>query len=164
MVASPRDLPLRHVGGVQTTAFKITLQVLFAILIFFVGLIAAFLAMERQNACSACAASIIWVDWLKGAPQPSAAHFKQLPPKEFDHEYSGKIIIQRMTQDELRAACPGSFKLGSWALGCATAPYNNHSGDCIVRILNEAGLNQLGWEYDIIYRHERGHCLGWHHD
>jgi hypothetical protein len=28
----------------------------------------------------------------------------------------------------------------------------------------EGDLNRLGWDYNIVLRHELGHCNGWHHN
>jgi hypothetical protein len=104
------------------------------------------------------------LDAVLDRPLVAPTHSKFLPPKEYDHEYDGKIIIERMSDPALRAACPGSFKPSNWALGC-TKPPSYPGGECIVRILDDAGLRATSWEkdYDIIYRHERGHCNGFRH-
>jgi hypothetical protein len=96
--------------------------------------------------------------------QSNPAHLKQLPPAEYDHPYVGKIIIERMTQAELRAACPGRFTQGYTAMGCTDMPHH-YGANCTMRILDDSGLKDIGWlaDYDIIYRHERGHCNGWIH-
>ena len=102
----------------------------------------------------------LWIDWLKGKPP---ARFSQLPPPEFDHEFDGNITVLRVGDDEVREACPGKFRVGNWALGCTTKVLG--SRECTIRILRDAELRTTTWakDYDIIYRHERGHCNGWVH-
>ena len=85
-----------------------------------------------------------------------------LPPPEFDHEYKGEMKIIRGTQSDFRAACPTSFKAGNHAIGCMKMHLEGMP--CVVYILNDAGLQMIGWDYDIVFRHERAHCAGWHHD
>jgi hypothetical protein len=85
-----------------------------------------------------------------------------LPPPEFDHPYKGEMKIIRGTQEQLRAACPTSFKPGNHAIGCMKMHLEGMP--CIVYILNDIGLQAIGWDYDIVFRHERAHCAGWHHD
>ena len=31
-------------------------------------------------------------------------------------------------------------------------------------LLTDDELAQRGWDYNIVLRHEIGHCNGWHHD
>jgi hypothetical protein len=44
-------------------------------------------------------------------------------------------------------------------------PIISYGADCIIRMLNDAGLEAINWlaDKDILYRHERGHCNGWIH-
>jgi hypothetical protein len=95
-----------------------------------------------------------YVEWLRSK--------NYLPPPEFDHPYKGEMKIIRGTQQELRAACPTSFKPGNNALGCMKMHLEGMP--CVVYILNDIGLQMTGWDYDIVFRHERAHCLGWKHD
>src|SRR5262249_39262676 len=70
-----------------------------------------------------------YVEWLR--------KMNYLPPPEFDHEYKGELKIVRGTQNDLRAACPNSFKPGNNAFGCTKNPLE---GICLVYIRNDAGL------------------------
>src|SRR5262249_5805108 len=83
-----------------------------------------------------------------------------LPPAEFDREYKGELKIVRGSQQELRAACPNSFKPGNNAIGCAKRIFDVM---CTIYILNDAGLQSIGWDIEIVVRHERAHCNGWKH-
>ena len=83
-----------------------------------------------------------------------------LPPLEFDHEYKGELKIVRGTQDDLRAACPNMFRPENNAIGCAPRPLG---GVCTIYILDDKGLQSIGWDYEIVVRHERAHCNGWNH-
>jgi hypothetical protein len=95
-----------------------------------------------------------YVEWLR------SKNF--LPPPQFDRPYEGELKIVRGTQADLRAACPSSFKLGNHAIGCMQLHLQGMP--CIIYILNDIGLQAIGWDYDIVLRHERGHCNGWKHD
>jgi len=123
--------------------------------------------------------TLLAIQWLllstQGAPEP---YYKArpltpkyveylrsisiLPPPEFDREYDGMLTVVRGTQQQLREACPNSFKPSNLAIGCAKPMFGG--GTCIVFILNDAGLQMIGWDYEIVFRHERAHCVGWHHD
>ena len=85
-----------------------------------------------------------------------------LPPEEFDHEYKGELKIERGTQADLRKACPGSFNPGWNAIGCTKLAFGG--AVCTIYMLNEQGLQALGWDVEIVLRHERAHCNGWHHE
>jgi hypothetical protein len=85
-----------------------------------------------------------------------------LPPAEFDRDFTGTIKIVRLNDAGLRAACPHQFPAGHYAIGCAE--YYAGSDICTVYILDDMALHALGWDYDIVFRHERAHCLGWRHN
>jgi len=93
-----------------------------------------------------------YVAWLR--------KMNYLPPEEFDHEFKGELRIVRGTQQQLRAACPNSFNPGWNAMGCTRHIYDI----CTIYILNDAGLQAINWDYEIVLRHERAHCNGWKHD
>jgi hypothetical protein len=82
-----------------------------------------------------------------------------LPPEEFDHEFKGELKIVRGSQQQLREYCPGSFKPNWNAVGCAK-PYGP---SCIIYIVNDQTLQMIGWDVELVLRHERAHCNGWHH-
>ena len=100
-----------------------------------------------------------YIEWLRSK--------NHLPPEEFDHEYKGQLTVIRGTQDDLRAACAGAFKPGYSAIGCAKRRFDGAFFDadaCTVYIVNDAALRSLNWDYEVVLRHERAHCNGWHHE
>ena len=78
-----------------------------------------------------------------------------LPPDEFDHEYTGEMTIRRADAAGMREAC-----LGISFTGCT---YRWNDTRCVVYIANDDVLNKHYLSYDAVFRHERAHCLGWHH-
>src|SRR5262249_55344371 len=85
-----------------------------------------------------------------------------LPPEEFDYEYKGELTIKRGTQDELRKACPNTFRPNASAIGCTSRSFAGAA--CVIWIVNDQTLQAIGWDIEIVLRHERAHCNGWHHD
>jgi hypothetical protein len=79
-----------------------------------------------------------------------------MPPLQFDHVYQGKLTVKRVDPDQMRLACPKP-KPGNTMLGCAHVG----QGACEIIILDDASLADLGFNSDIILRHESGHCNGW---
>src|SRR5262245_25302005 len=59
-----------------------------------------------------------------------------LPPVEFDHEYKGVLKVIRGTQDELRNSCPGTFRPGNYAIGCAV----RYQASCIIYLATDSFL------------------------
>jgi len=114
----------------------------------------------------------LWVDWLP-AKQPSLPDRPWqeqkkspkgnlpindifiLPPKEFDREYTGDMEIKRFDAEGIKLACQGVSLTGCSFRGGDTW--------CTVYIANDDVLNQNYMSYDAVFRHERAHCLGWHH-
>jgi len=116
----------------------------------------------------------LWVDWLP-AKQPSAVLPDRpsqeqkkppkgnipindifiLPPKEFDREYTGELTVKRADLAAMREACKGIS-----LTGCT---YYRSDHVCLVFIANDDILNRNYLSYDAVFRHERAHCLGWHH-
>jgi hypothetical protein len=78
-----------------------------------------------------------------------------LPPKEFDHDYTGEMTIKRADAAGMREACHGIS-----ITGCS---YRWNDERCVVYIANDDELNKHYLSYDAVFRHERAHCLGWHH-
>jgi len=146
VVASPRDLSLGHAGGVQITGWKITL------------LATQWLLLSAQTLPEPIykprPLTPDYVKWLRS--------MNYLPPPEFDREYKGELKVIRGSQGELRAACPNSFKPGNNAIGCAHLPREGFP--CVIYILNDIGLQSINMDYEVVVRHERAHCNGWHHD
>jgi hypothetical protein len=85
-----------------------------------------------------------------------------LPPAEFDHEYAGVLTVHRGTQQEMLAQCPSKSNPGYYSLGCSRRFFDGAT--CVVYIAKDIMLQAAGWPYDLVLRHELGHCNGWHHD
>src|SRR5262249_28871030 len=93
-----------------------------------------------------------YVEWLRSV--------YWLPPEEFDHEYKdGPLKVIRGTQSEVREGCRNAFRPNAPAIGCAM----RYPTSCVIYILNDSGLQSLNWDFEIVLRHERAHCNGWHH-
>jgi hypothetical protein len=76
-----------------------------------------------------------------------------IPPDEFDHEYAGTMVITRVDAEGIKTNCPS----GKTKIGCALG----YGTSCYVFIATDDILGLL--PYELIYRHERAHCNGWHH-
>jgi len=95
---------------------------------------------------------------------PMALQEQILPPKQFDRDYDGELELHHMSaQDVIRICGPAVKTPGRQAIACARA-FLGVPNRCIVFIMTESELARRGWSYDIILRHELGHCHGWHHD
>ena len=109
------------------------------------------------------------VDWTpplkpKHYQYPMAVQERILPPKEFDHEYDGTLTIKYMIKEDIQRECRLGIKPGGGpALACARRNYNG-PGTCTIWMMPKDDLERLGWSYDIVLRHEIGHCNGWHHE
>ena len=75
------------------------------------------------------------------------------PPQEFDHGYTGTLTIVRFGEQK---PCPLR------ALACTKVIDKN----CTVFIPDDKTLEwlDLADQFEFIYRHERAHCNGWHHE
>jgi hypothetical protein len=78
-----------------------------------------------------------------------------LPPIEYDKPYTGKLTITRGTKFIMDNACPKTTL--PITLGCS----RQIEGECWIVIANDDILKASGWSYDVVYRHERAHCLAW---
>src|SRR5262245_4796742 len=108
----------------------------------------------------------LWSDWLL-KPSPAPQQEKKapkgnrpndrfaLPPPEFDREYTGEMTIKRLDAEGMREACRGVS-----VTGC-TRRWSDHR--CEAYIANDEVLDLYGLSYDAVFRHERAHCLDWHH-
>jgi hypothetical protein len=75
----------------------------------------------------------------------------QMPPPEYDHKFSGTVLITRIT-GSVKDECSQKTDLG-----CARHVGNYY----IVYIADDAMLTKYKWKYDWALRHEIGHCNGW---
>jgi hypothetical protein len=83
-----------------------------------------------------------------------------LPPPEYDHDYDGELTILRTLEPVVYRACRTVIKPGRSPLGCSQrmAPRK-----CTIWIVTDEELRQRGWDYNMVLRHELGHCNGWVH-
>ena len=78
-----------------------------------------------------------------------------LPPEEFDRAFTGRLFATRVNADKLKDVCPSTTKDGcSYRIGTQI---------CTMYIVNDDVLHSHGYNYNLVYRHERAHCNGWRH-
>jgi hypothetical protein len=83
----------------------------------------------------------------------------RLPPKEFDHEYHGTLTVFPIIDLTMLNFPPGCHT----TLACAYADWRGPN-TCAIWIAGKDEIEYQGWNYDIVMRHEIGHCNGWHHE
>jgi hypothetical protein len=81
------------------------------------------------------------------------------PPEEFDKPYTaGPILkIEAHSEGQVKKLCP-DFKF-DW--GPALACSYKAGTTCKIIIAADAIIRMNGFDPDLVYRHEIGHCLGW---
>jgi hypothetical protein len=87
-----------------------------------------------------------------------------LPPKEFDHEYDGILTIQYYSAEDIYHLCRNAARQRPGRPMACT--YRNWvgPGTCRIHMMSRDELEKYGCSYEIILRHEIGHCNGWRHD
>ena len=88
-----------------------------------------------------------------------------LPPAEYDHPYTaGQFWVTVVdSQADVRDKCE-STRLLDVALACARQTYLKSDPSvkvCWIVIANADVINSAGYVYDVVLRHEIGHCNGW---
>src|SRR5262245_61905275 len=78
-----------------------------------------------------------------------------LPPLEYDHPYKSKLNVVTAGAAVMRRACPRSSM--PITLACSYA----EKDECLIIMLEDNLIVRSGWTPEIVYRHERGHCLFW---
>jgi hypothetical protein len=71
-----------------------------------------------------------------------------LPPARFDHPFAGTIEMKWTTSEQIQVYCPGTD-----GVACILSSSPEH---CVIAFNVDYMI-----EYDLIMRHERGHCNGW---
>ena len=61
-----------------------------------------------------------------------------------------------------RSCRTAKVKPGATPLGCTRA-YLTLPRKCTIWLLTDEDAKRLGWDINILLRHEIGHCNGWHH-
>jgi hypothetical protein len=89
-----------------------------------------------------------------------------LPPQEYDHPFTGILMIQRLSLDEISKICLAKHRTGcSLVLNTDNGVYlNNRTGNrtaCIAIVANDAGLQAEHMQFSGVLRHEIAHCNGW---
>ena len=90
---------------------------------------------------------------------------KYLPPEKYSN-YAGEYQIMRASVYWITMICQDLPKNESdeskyrESLGCARM----QQAKCIVLIAFDEQLKERGWDYDIVLKHELGHCAGGKHD
>jgi len=86
---------------------------------------------------------------------------KLLPPEEFDHPFDGTVSVWIVTQDHIRRHhCPRA----KFSMGVALACSQKIAGTCYIFKVPDDEIKQIGFDPDIVMRHEIGHCNGWGSD
>ena len=100
-------------------------------------------------------ASTCHAGWRSRAEQE-----KYLPPPKYSN-YKGEYQILRASIYWITMICQNSLKYEHQeAVGCVRA----QGTKCIVLIALDEQLKERGWDYDIVLKHELGHCAGGKHD
>jgi hypothetical protein len=93
-------------------------------------------------------------------PEPQV---DSLPPLEYDRPYSGTLTIERGDKDFMEKNCPKS-PLFVIPVACAYFPNGPSVPQCHIIIANDDILKQMQRPYNLVLRHEVGHCNGWPKD
>src|SRR5262249_18528297 len=99
----------------------------------------------------------------KLAQFPMAYQEAHLPPKEYDHDYDGELTVRYMTPQALYQQCIAAVRPGQGKPLACTRSFQGAPKHCLIYIIPKETLENMGWSYDIVMRHELGHCNGWHH-
>jgi hypothetical protein len=100
---------------------------------------------------------------LKPAVKPRPAWI--LPPAEYDHPYTaGRLFVTMVdSQADVRDKCESTRQLDV-ALGCSGKTHLKSDPSvkgCHIVIANKEVIEAAGYVYDLVLRHEIGHCNGW---
>ena len=106
-------------------------------------------------------AALLLIDLYSCAWAQQPIWDRLLPPEEFDRPFDGQVSVWIVTQDHIRRHhCPkAKFNMG-FALACA----QKIVGTCYIFKVTDDELKQLGFDPDVVMRHEIGHCNGWRSD
>ena len=90
---------------------------------------------------------------------PALAQQRFLPPAEYDHPYSGRLVkFRKNSVEDVRTTCKTPLAMG---LGCAWLP---SEGVCIIIMANDEVIAGAGHDPEVVLRHETAHCNGWPKD
>ena len=100
-------------------------------------------------------------------PKPPVNIFTyyMLPPPEYDKPYPNMNIFH-LEFEHLQNVCSADGKYpapdGYEFSGCASL-LNDNKGTCNVFVVTKEKAKERGIDYDMLIRHEQGHCNGWVH-
>ena len=84
------------------------------------------------------------------------------PPAIYDHEFGGRDHVRRLSSIEVDKLC--RF-YGAKGTGEVVACALRLGEDFCIMVLPQIGVGGIAQRtYDLIVRHETGHCNGWRHD
>jgi hypothetical protein len=93
-------------------------------------------------------------------PPAAKPHVGVLPPVEFDRPYTGKLKMIRGDAFLMSKLCPKTpFPI---TLGCAYS--SPDKSECVVIMAEDGIIYDAGWTRELVWRHERAHCLNWGND
>lgn len=79
-----------------------------------------------------------------------------IPPIEYDYEPAQYKVTRIESAAELPSNCQKPLP-GNVVLACADI----YAKPCHIYILNDEELKRLGWNFELVLRHEWAHCGGW---
>lgn len=83
-----------------------------------------------------------------------------LPPIQFDHPYTGTLIVERVPAHETDKRCGSVMGIRYFVNACSFASPDGRR----CRIIFPAEPNPYTPQFiDALWRHEIGHCNGWRH-
>jgi hypothetical protein len=83
------------------------------------------------------------------------------PPARYDHAYSGKLVLRKIPQEQLRAACDNLFIRNHLTIRATTGMRGcsfRKGGRCEVLTIDRTYRRATP---QAALRHELGHCNGW---
>jgi hypothetical protein len=88
-----------------------------------------------------------------------------LPPPEYDHPYTeGPVWIRVVySQADVRDKCEKA-RLLDVALACGSSRYLQSDPSvkaCLITMASKDVIEAAGYTYEVVLRHEIGHCNGW---
>jgi hypothetical protein len=92
-----------------------------------------------------------------------------LPPAAYDRPFDGyQEVVRPKTEQELREQCDGAkFGPTLGPMACSMKLVNRKAPSlkgCRIVINSDEYLKKYGIPYDVVLRHELGHCNGWPSD
>jgi hypothetical protein len=85
----------------------------------------------------------------------------QVPPEQFDHQYTGVIqIFNFPTKEEFTGKCPSAFDIAC----SATKAMPSGKPQCVISMGPEDEIMNKGLRYIDVLQHEIAHCNGWSSD